>query len=163
VSERAERPVNLGWTHVFEASAGFAYYAPLGARLLAWLQPGRFDRLVAENELLPLSHAVTAHAQRIISVSERQAIARTLRRSVREAHGMTANSALTARVRIHEANVRAAGVLIDALTLRLDSPYPIKPHGIAHLRLLLSDGAGPFYQFGRGDLSERLGAALAKL
>jgi hypothetical protein len=80
VSERAERPVNLGWTHVFEASAGFAYYAPLGARLLARLQPGRFEL-----------------------------------------------------------------------------------HGMAHLRLLLSDGAGPFYQFGRGDLSERLGAALAKL
>jgi hypothetical protein len=53
--------------------------------------------------------------------------------------------------------------LIDALVLRLDSRDPIKPHGMAALRLLLSDGAGPFYQFGRGDLSERLGAALAKL
>jgi hypothetical protein len=163
VYERAERPVNSSWADVFEASTGFSYYAPVGARLFARLRPGRFDRLVAESELLPLGHAVTAHAQRIISVSERRALARTLRRSVREAHGLTANSALTARVRIHEANVRAAGALIDALALRLDSPYPIKPHGMAHLRLLLSDGAGPFYQFGRGDLSERLGAALVKL
>jgi hypothetical protein len=163
VSGRAERPLNVGWTHVFEASAGFAYYAPLGARILARLQPGRFDRLVAENEQLPLGHAVTAHAQRMISTSERQAIARTLRRSVREVHGKTANGALTARVRLHEANVRAAAALIDALALRLDSPHPIKPHGMAALRLLLSDGAGPFYQFGRGDLAQRLGAVLAKL
>ncbi|WP_319449061.1 MULTISPECIES: hypothetical protein [unclassified Mycobacterium] len=163
MSERAERPLNVGWTDVFEAHAGFAYYAPLSARLFARLQPGRFDRLVAENELLPLGHAVTAHAQRIISTPERQALARTLRRSIREAHGRTANNALTARVRLHEANVRAAEALIDALALRLDSPHPITPHGMAALRLLLSDGAGPFYQFGRGDLSERLGAVLAKL
>jgi hypothetical protein len=34
---------------------------------------------------------------------------------------------------------------------------------MARLRVLLSDGAGPLYMSGRGDLVERLGAALAAL
>jgi hypothetical protein len=34
---------------------------------------------------------------------------------------------------------------------------------MARLRVVLSDGCGPLYQFGRGDLSGRLGAALAEL
>jgi hypothetical protein len=163
VFERAERPVNSKWADVFEASAGFSYYAPVGARLLARFLPGRFDQLVAESELLPLGHAVTAHAQRIISVSERQAIARTLRSSVREANGATASIAITARVRLHEANIRVVGALIDEVAVRLELPYPIKPRGMAQLRLLLSDGAGPFYHSGTGDLGERLGAAAANL
>jgi hypothetical protein len=163
VYERAERPVNSNWAEVFEASAGFSYYAPVGARLLARFLPGRFDQLIAESELLPLGHAMTAHAQRIISVSERQAIARTLRRSVREANGATVNGALTARIRLHGANIRAAAALIEVIALRLDSPYPIKPRGMAQLRLLLSDGAGPVYRYGRGELAERLGEVLAAI
>lgn len=35
--------------------------------------------------------------------------------------------------------------------------------GVARLRLLLADGAGPMYRYGRGDLEGRLGAALAAL
>jgi hypothetical protein len=163
VYERAERPVNSSWAAVFEASAGFGYYAPVGARLLARLRPGRFDRLVAESELLPLGQAVTAHAQRIISVSERRTLARTLRRSIRDADATTSHIAITARVRLHEANLRVARALIDEVAVRLESSYPIKPRGMAHLRLLLSDGAGPFYHSGKGDLSERFGGVLAAM
>ena len=49
------------------------------------------------------------------------------------------------------------------MTLRLQSPRPVSARGMARLRLLLSDGVGPLYQFGRGDLAGRLGAALAAL
>ena len=34
---------------------------------------------------------------------------------------------------------------------------------MARLRQVLSDGAGPLYRYGRGDLGGRLGAALAAL
>jgi hypothetical protein len=163
VYERAGRPVHSSWAQVFDGAAGFGFYAPVGARLRAWLQPGHFDRLVAENELLPLGHAVTAHAQRIISVGQRKGIARTMRRCVREAKGVTVKSTLTARVGLHGANIRAAQAQLEAIALRLDSPYPIKPRGMAQLRLLLSDGAGPVYRCGRGELAERLSEVLAAL
>jgi hypothetical protein len=34
---------------------------------------------------------------------------------------------------------------------------------MARLRVVLADGCGPMYQYGLGDLSGRLGAALAAL
>ena len=50
-----------------------------------------------------------------------------------------------------------------ARTLRLHSPRPVSARGMARLRVVLSDGCGPLYRFGRGDLNGRLGAALAEL
>ncbi len=52
---------------------------------------------------------------------------------------------------------------IDEITLRLHSPRPVTPRGIARLRVLLADGVGPMYRYGTGDLEGRLGAALAAL
>lgn len=54
---------------------------------------------------------------------------------------------------------RARG--LDAL--RLHSPRPVTARGMARLRLLLADGGGPLYRFGRGDLEGRLMAAFAAL
>jgi hypothetical protein len=53
--------------------------------------------------------------------------------------------------------------VIDAVTLRLHSPRPVAARGMARLRQLMSDGTGPMYRYGRGDLEGRLGAALAAL
>jgi hypothetical protein len=39
----------------------------------------------------------------------------------------------------------------------------VSARGMARLRVVLSDGCGPMYESGRGDLSGRLGAALAAL
>ena len=64
---------------------------------------------------------------------------------------------------IHRANVASAEAVMDVVTLRLHSPRPVTARGMARLRLVLSDGAGPFYEHGRGDLHGRLGAALAAL
>ena len=57
----------------------------------------------------------------------------------------------------------AAADLIDTVTLRLHSPRPVDARGMARLRLLLSDGTGPLYVAGRGDLIGSLRAALAAL
>ena len=49
------------------------------------------------------------------------------------------------------------------ITLRLHSPRHVSATGMARLRLLLSDGCGPMYEWGRGDLGDRLRAAAAAL
>jgi hypothetical protein len=64
---------------------------------------------------------------------------------------------------VHSKNIAAAEDLIDTITLRLHSPRTVSARGMARLRLVRSDGGGPMYRFGRGDLRGRLGAALAEL
>jgi hypothetical protein len=70
---------------------------------------------------------------------------------------------MAARIAPHRRNVLAAEDLIDTVTLWLHSPRPVSPCGMARLRRLLSDGEGPLYQHGKGDLDGRLCAALAVL
>ncbi len=70
---------------------------------------------------------------------------------------------LSSRVPLNVPNIAAAEDRIDEVTLRLHSPRPVTARGVARLRLLLSDGTGPMYRYGRGDLEGRLGAALAAL
>ena len=69
----------------------------------------------------------------------------------------------SSRIPLHSRNISAAEELIDAITLRLHSPKPVSARGMARLRRVLSDGTGPFYWYGKGDLAGRLGAALAAL
>lgn len=131
------------------------------ARAVARLRAHRFDELLAVGETGPVGSALAAHEVRLTSRREREAIARTLRRSLRDAR--THVSPLSSRIPLHLSNIRAAEDIIDAITLRLHSPRPVSARGMARLRRLLSDGCGPLYRFGRGDLRGRLGAALAEL
>ena len=101
------------------------------------------------------------HAQRLTTAQEREAIAHSLRRVLDAARHDKA--LVSSRLPVHRANVLAAQGIIDSVTLRLHSPRPVHPRGMARLRRALSDGAGPMYRGGRGDLAGRLGAALAEL
>jgi hypothetical protein len=94
-------------------------------------------------------------------VAEREAIARALRLTVRDAR--TGSTPRSPRIPVNPSNIAAAEDLIDAITLRLRSPRPVSARGMARLRVVMSDGYGPLYRYGRGDLSGRLGAALAEL
>jgi hypothetical protein len=69
----------------------------------------------------------------------------------------------SSRIPVHPRNIAAAEELIDTITLRLHSPRPVNARGMARLRRVLSDGGGPLYWYGEGDLGGRLGAALAAL
>jgi hypothetical protein len=64
---------------------------------------------------------------------------------------------------MHRANIVSAEALIDEVRLRLHVPHPVSARGMARLRQLLSDGTGPLYRHGSGDLAGRLGAVLAAL
>jgi len=133
----------------------------LAARVTARLRAYQFDRQLAVGVPAPAGSALAVHQSRLTSVAEREAIARTLRQAVHDAQPSTV--AMSSRLAVHPKNVAAAQDLIDTITLRLHSPRPVNARGMARLRVVLSDGRGPMYRFGRGDLSGRLGAALAEL
>jgi hypothetical protein len=133
----------------------------LSARLAARLQAGRLDRLLAVGVPAPVGSALAAHEARLTSMAEREAIARSLRATVVDARGR--GFVLSSRIPPHAPNITAAEDVIDAVTLRLHSPRPVSARGMARLRQILSDGTGPLYRYGSGDLRGRLGAALAAL
>ncbi|MGV0813016.1 hypothetical protein ABQF34_13735 [Mycolicibacterium boenickei] len=133
----------------------------LRARLTARICSGRLDAMLAVGAPRTPGSAIAARAERLTSRSEREAIARVLRRCVREAGN---DSILwSSRIPLHRKNIAAASVTIDAITLRLHSPLEVDARGMARLNRILNDGLGPMYAFGHGDLAGRLGAALAAL
>ena len=135
--------------------------APFSARVIARVFAGKFDRMLAVGVPAPEGSALAVHAARLTSVDEREAIARSLRRSVDDAAQSRCADVVADALNVP--NITAAEDRIDQVTLRLHSPRPVTPRGVARLRLLLADGAGPMYRYGRGDLEGRLGAALAAL
>jgi hypothetical protein len=132
------------------------------ARLTARLRAPRFDRALAVGVPAPAGSALAVHAARLTSVAERHAVARTLRRAVHDATD-DPRATRSARVPMHRANIASTQALIDEVTRRLHAPDPVNTRGMARLRQWLSDGAGPLYRHGRGDLAGRLSAALAAL
>jgi hypothetical protein len=133
----------------------------LAARVTALLRAHHLDRQLAVGVPAADGSALAVHQARLTAVAEREAIARTLRRAVNEVQA--GGGPLSSRVGLHTTNIAAAEDVIDAITLRLHSPRPVGARGMARLRAILSDGCGPMYRYGRGDLSGRLGAALAAL
>jgi len=133
----------------------------LVARVTARLKAYQFDRQLAVGVPAPAGSALAVHEARLTSVAERESIAAALRLAVSDVHvGGTPRSV---RIPVHIKNIAEAEDLIDTITLRLHSPRPISARGMARLRVVLSDGCGPMYESGRGDLKGRLGAALAAL
>ena len=132
------------------------------ACVTARLRAARFDRALAVGVPAPAGSALAVHAARLTSVAERQAVARTLRRAVRDATDDT-RATRSGRVPMHRANIASAEALIDEVTRRLHAHHPVSPRGMARLRQLLSTGTSPLYRHGRGDLAGRLSAALAAL
>jgi hypothetical protein len=133
----------------------------LVARVTARLRAYQLDRQLAVGVPAPAGSALAVHEARLTSVAERESIARVLRQAVRDTR--VGGTPLSARIPVHFNNIAAAEDLIHTITLRLHSPRPVSARGIARLRVVLSDGCGPMYESGRGDLSGRLGAALAAL
>lgn len=134
---------------------------PLYTRLAERLHAGRYDRDLAVGVPAVAGSPLAVHAERITCTAEREAIARSFRRLVHDAHVGT--TPLCSQMEPHRRNVLAAEELIDTVTLWLHSPRPVDPRGMARLRRLLCDGGGPLYDRGRGDLEGRLVAALAAL
>lgn len=143
-------------------ASGDAPAPSLRARVAARLRANAFDRRAAVGGVVaPADGAYAVHCARLTSTAEREAMAKALRRVVRDARGH--GPLMSSRVPLHVLNIAAAEELIDEITLRLHSPRPVGMRGMARLRILLADGTGPVYRYGRGDLAGRLRAALAEL
>jgi hypothetical protein len=128
--------------------------------VIARLRAEKFDHQLAVGVPAAAGSALAAHQARVTSTAEREAIARSLRRAVSDADS---GAVFSSRIPVHPRNIAAAKELIDTITLRLHSPQPVHARGMARLRRVLSDGGGPLYWYGEGDLGGRLGAALAAL
>ena len=161
----SEHRISIGFlsaAQIQEALRGdVAPRPPFSARVMARVFAGKFDRMLAVGVSAPAGSAIAVHAARLTTVDEREAIAHALRRSLDDARNRDA--AVSSRVPLNVPNITAAEDRIDQVTLRLHSPQPVTARGMARLRVLLADGTGPMYRYGRGDLEGRLGAALAAL
>lgn len=134
----------------------------LRARLTARLRARSLDRQLAVGVAAAAGSPLAAHRHRITSTPERQAIAHALSIAVSDAR-RGASLPPVPRTPLDIRAVTAAQALIERLIQRLHAPGPVCERGMARLRLLLSDGSGPLYRCGSGDLPGRLGAALAEL
>jgi hypothetical protein len=135
--------------------------ASVTARLTERLFGARFDRQLVAG-VPPSPHSPLAvHVSRLASASQRRALATTLRDVILEAHSRRA--AVSSRIPLNRCAVAASAHTIDKVRMRLHAPRPVSARGVARLRLLLSDGAGPMYHLGRGDLDAELRDVLALL
>ena len=134
-----------------------SWRAQLAARLFA----DYLDRQLAVGFVGPTGSALAVRAARLESDDERHSVARALRRAVVESHLGRPLGAPT--VPVNRDNVAAAQDTIDRITLRLHSPRHVSARGMARLQRVVSDGCGPLYARGGGNLDDRLRAAFAAL
>jgi hypothetical protein len=135
--------------------------ASLAVRAAERLFAARFDRQLVAGVAPDPRSPLAVHVARLASASARRTLATTLRDVILEAHSRRA--AVSSRIPLDRSAVMAAAETIDKVRMRLHAPRPVSARGVARLRLLLADGAGPLYRYGRGDLDAELHDVLALL
>ena len=129
-------------------------------RLVARVRAHGLDQRLCHGEPPESSVPLAVRAVHLVGRSSRRDLARTVRRVV----ALTNQPTWSSQVPVCYRNVRAALRELDALHDRLEAPGPVSAYGIAQLRALLTDGAGPLYQgSNRDDLAERLRDVLTAL
>jgi hypothetical protein len=122
-------------------------------RLKARLAAGRLDEELASGASPESSPLLAIHAERIVDPIACTALAGSVRRVVESAdvveRGRTRRLAASAQVPVSATAVAAAAEHLRALADRLDEPGPLKARGVAEVRALLRDGAGPLYLSGQ--------------
>jgi hypothetical protein len=109
----------------------------VAARLHAW----DLDRALAEGASPDSSVSLALHAARLYRPSHRSGLAHTVR-------GL---ATIAARPRRLKAPVSSRAVVeaaheLEAVAARLAAPGPVEVQGVAKVRSLLADGAGPLYR-----------------
>jgi len=151
----------LGHHHVDDSLRNTFAEASIVTRVIAQLFANRFDKQLAAGVAPEPGSALAAHVARLASAGERRKLAETLQHSVSETHSR--RTRISAQIPVDRSGVAAAVGLIDQVVLRLRGPRPVSARGVARLRLLLSDGCGPMYWSGGGDLGAALRVVLAQL
>ncbi len=146
----------------YGSKRGAVARTPWSARLAARIFADRYDRAIENRVPVTPGSALAAHAARIVASREREELGRALRSALRRANEPRGGG-LSYRIPLHAARIAAAENTIDEVTLRLHAPLPVRARGMARLRLLLSDGAGPLFDAGHGSLAAELRGVLAAL
>jgi hypothetical protein len=133
----------------------------LAARLQARLLASRLDREIEAGAVVVPGTPLAAHVARLTSVEQRHCLARGLRRAVDRAE--STRRRVSGPFPIGSGQVAECRSEIDHITLLLHSPRPVHPRGMARLRMLLTDGTGPLYDGGSGNLAAELRAVVAAL
>jgi hypothetical protein len=113
------------------------------ARVLAWAGAWWLDRALADGACPDASAVLSLRAHRLIGLATRRALARELRELVGRAR--RPRLPFDNGIRPCAAEVLRARDAIQDLANRLDGWEPVEPAGVARVRLLLRDGAGPVY------------------
>lgn len=149
------------WPADDTAPAGLREPGTLPARMAARLFPWRYDRQLLAGMPPEPGSALAVHVARRTSEPQRRAYAAALRQVLRSLHEDPA--LYSSRLPLEDGTVASAATLFDEIRKRLEAPTPVRAHGVARLRMLLSDGASPIYRGGDGSLTGQLRAVLAEL
>ena len=111
-------------------------------RVAARLRPNRLDTELARGAA-PTRAALALRAQDLGERRNRERLGRSIRRILDDARRDRPPS--IARVPIQRSEVLAAAWELDRIAETLLTPGPVAASGVAQVRLLLSNGAGPLY------------------
>lgn len=131
-------------------TVGSAGRHPKAARLLAHLRAPRLDRQLADGVASWHSSTHAARALQLTSARTRKAFARSLERLVEQAEEPP-TPARSAVIEPCRPQVREARPIMLTMAFRLRDSTPVDAHGMARLKLLLTDGVGPCYAPSRPD------------
>lgn len=157
-NETTNQPIDVAAPSAAEPGPGRPSWR---ARWTARFRAAELDAALAVGARPAPHSALAIRAARLTSRRERDALAQTLTRALRDAHDNAAWVSLC--VPLHRSNIVAAEAAIGDVVARLTDTQSVGARGVARLRRVLTDGHGPFYRFGRGDLTGRLQAALAAM
>jgi hypothetical protein len=117
--------------------------AGVSARLSARLRSHQLDEALARGMPPESAAPLALRARRLTALSRRRAIARGLRRVIRD----TCRGGPPSRARIspRRAQVIGAADKLTELADALATPGPVPARGVAQAFLLLTDGTGPLY------------------
>jgi hypothetical protein len=142
----ALRPHNCRWYH----------------HLLALIRGWDLDRRLESGADPDHDVLLSLRAAALIAPSRRRRLALTLRQMTRDAE--RAPHPFDPRAFVARREILQARDLMEETARLLVSSSPVNPMGVAHVRVLLGDGASPLYRRGPGPtLGDRLEAAIGAL
>jgi hypothetical protein len=140
-----------GFVADFDRFAACRFEPGLTARLAARLRGDALDRALIEGADPAATEQLAARAARLTSTSMRREVARGLDRLALDER----EAPKRWQVRPFRVAAAANAPELHALAARLREPGPLYVRGIAMLSRLLTEGTGPAYTDGRGDLLAR--------
>ncbi len=141
------------------ASGGVPVWSRSWARLFA----ARYDQQVERGVRVEPGTPLAAHHARLSSIRERRDLAASLTALMSDAGLIRAIAGMTTRVPIRGDVVRSSAPVVGDVLARIAGPLPVRPRGVARLRILLSDGRGPVYRAGSGSFAAAMRGVLAAM